>query len=286
MISVSHLTALDAPPEEFIPYAARAGFTGVGLRILPPKHAQGRYPVVGDAPRVKHLRRLADDEGIQIFEAESFGIDVDTNPRDMIPALEAAAELGASFIVSGGIDPEEDRLATRYAELAEEAGRFGIGMVIEFMPSRPMATLQDALRVMGKVSHPNAKLLIDVLHLVRSGGTVADVGRLDLPLIGYIHLCDAPAEHPGQDNLTQESREGRLFPGEGQLELAELMNMLPPTMPVSLEAPHLVHGSLPPKERLAIAGRATLTFMESVRGGTGRADTASQRSALAADRSR
>jgi sugar phosphate isomerase/epimerase len=269
MISVSHLTALDAPPEEFISYAARAGFTGVGLRILPPKHAQGRYPVAGDAPRVKRLRRLADDEGIQIFEAESFGIDVDTDPKDMVPALEAAAELGASFIVSGGIDPDEDRLAARYAQLAEEAARFRIGMVIEFMPSRPMATLQDALRVMGKVRHPNAKLLIDTLHLVRSGGTVAEVGELDPALIGYIHLCDAYAAHPGRDHLTQESREGRLFPGEGQLELAELLRMLPPTMPISLEAPHLVHGSLPPRERLAIAGKTTVGFVNSVRSGLG-----------------
>ena len=47
MISVSHLTALDASPEEFIDGAAAAGFEGVGLRILPPRHAP-MQSIVGD----------------------------------------------------------------------------------------------------------------------------------------------------------------------------------------------------------------------------------------------
>ena len=39
------------------------------------------------------------------------------------------------------------------------------------MPVRPMKSLADALRVLGKIGHPNAKVLIDALHLTRSGGT-------------------------------------------------------------------------------------------------------------------
>ena len=267
MISVSHLTALDAPPEDFITGAAAAGFTGVGLRIMPPKHAPGRYPVVGDAARIALLRRMADDAGIRIFEAESFGIDVDTNPGDLLPALEAASALGARFVVSGGIDPDESRLAARYAELAEHAQRFDIGVVIEFMPSRPMRSLEDALRVLARAAHPNLKLLIDTLHLARSGGTVAQVAALDLAQIGYVHLCDAPAAHPGPDGLTPESREGRLFPGEGELPLAALLAVLPVDMPLSIEAPHRDHGRLPARERLALAGRTTLAFVAGARAG-------------------
>jgi sugar phosphate isomerase/epimerase len=267
MISVSHLTALDAPPEDFIPAAAAAGFTGVGLRILPPKHAPGRYPIVGDAARTGRLRQLARDYGIAIFEAESFGIDVDTAPAEFEPALATAAELGARFVVSGGIDPDENRLAARYAELAELAARYAIVPVIEFMPSRPMRSLGDALRVLAKAGHPNLKLLIDTLHLARSGGAVAEVAALDPALIGYVHLCDAPAAHPGEKGLTAESREGRLFPGEGGLPLSELMRALPADMPVSVEAPHRDHGDLSPMERIALAGPATLRFIEAVRAG-------------------
>src|SRR5690606_21816853 len=75
MICVSHMTALDAEPELMVEAAARAGFDGVGLRIFPPRHAPNQYPITGDAARSKALRRLADDQGIRIFEAESFGLD-------------------------------------------------------------------------------------------------------------------------------------------------------------------------------------------------------------------
>ncbi len=264
MICVSHLTALDAPPEEFLTCAAAAGFEGVGLRILPPKHAPGRWPVVGDRPRVAALKRQADDLGIRIFEAESFGIDVDTQVPALRPALETAAELGASYIVSGGIDDDEGRLVAGYAALSEAAQSFGLGMAIEFMPSRPMRSLVDAMRVLGKVAHPNARLMIDVLHLARSGGTPDDVAALDPKVIAYIQICDAPAERSAP-SLVEESRAGRLFPGEGGLPLQRLMDVLPADISMSLEAPHAVHAGLPPRERLKIAGESTLRFAAAMR---------------------
>jgi sugar phosphate isomerase/epimerase len=74
---------------------------------------------------------------------------------------------------------------------------FGLGMAIEFMPSRPMRSLIDALLVLAKVDHPNAKLLIDTLHLERSGGTPEDVGRVDHPAtLAYVQVCDAAQESP------------------------------------------------------------------------------------------
>jgi sugar phosphate isomerase/epimerase len=262
MICVSHLTALDAPAEAFIDGAAAAGFEGCGLRVIPPKHAP-TTPIAGDKPRIAALRERAKDRGIRIFEAESFGIDSDTRIVDFQPALEAAAELGAAYIVSGGIDADESRLAASYAELAEAAQRFGLVMAIEFMPSRPMKSLGDALRVLGKVAHPNAKVLIDALHLTRSGGTPDDVARVDPASLAYLQLCDAP--NPPVQSLTEESRGGRLYPGEGGLPLARLMDALPTDVATSLEAPHALQRHLPAAERLRLAGVATLAFIAATR---------------------
>ena len=268
MISVSHLTALDASPEEFIDGAAAAGFEGVGLRILPPRHAP-MQSVVGDQPRVAALRRRADDLGIRIFEAESFGMAADTDVEAMRPALAVAAELGAAYIVSGGIDDDEARLVAGYRALSAAAQSFGLGMAIEFMPSRPMRSLADAVRVLGKVAHPNARLLIDALHLARSGGTPEDVAAIDPALIAYIHLCDAPQKLA--TSLTEESRRGRLYPGEGALPVARLMDVLPADMSTSLEAPHPAYFHLPPRERLRLAGEATLRFVAAARARHGNA---------------
>lgn len=265
MICVSHLTAIDASAEEFIDGAAAGGFEGCGLRVIPPKHAP-TTPIAGDKPRIAALRKRADDLGIRIFEAESFGIDAHTRVADYLPALEAAAELGASYIVSGGIDPDEYRLAASYAELAEAAQRFGLVMAIEFMPIRPMKSLADALRVLQKSAHPNAKVLIDALHLTRSGGTPEDVACVvrDAPaLLAYVQLCDAP--NPPNQPLTDESRSGRLNPGEGGLPIAHLMDLLPADIAISLEAPHLHHSKLPVRERLRLAGESTLRFVAAAR---------------------
>ena len=133
MISVSHLTALDASPEEFLDGAAAAGFEGVGLRIIPPKHTPAQWPVVGDKPRIKALRKRADDLGIRIFEAESFMMEADADMATLQRGLEAAAELGVSCLVSAGADPDEERLVAGYAALGEAAARFGIVAGMEFM---------------------------------------------------------------------------------------------------------------------------------------------------------
>lgn len=265
MISVSHLTALDARPEGLIRAAAAAGFQGVGLRVLPPRHAPGLYPVAGDPVWCRELRKLADDAGIRVFEAESFAMDHDSDVAAMEPGLEAAAVLGASVLVSGGADPHEARLTENYARLAELAAGYGIVMAIEFMPSRPMKTLSDARRVMARVGHPNARLLIDVLHLCRSGSALAELATLTADQISHVHLCDAPAPHPGQAGLTAESREGRLYPGEGGLPVVEILAALPRDVPISLEAPHRDQQHLAPEERIARAGAATLAFLDGLR---------------------
>ncbi|MFV0493422.1 MAG: sugar phosphate isomerase/epimerase family protein [Pseudorhodobacter sp.] len=265
MISVSHLTALDAEPEEFISAAADAGFEGVGLRLLPPRHAPKQYPLAGDPVRCHALRQRADDLGIAIFEAESFAMEADTDVDKMLPGLEAAAILGASVLVSGGADADEARLVQNYGRLAETAAGFGITMAVEFMPNRPMRNLQDAVRVLNKIHHPNARLLIDMLHLIRSGGTVAELAALPREQIAYVHICDAPARHPGPEGITAESRAGRLYPGEGDLPLADLFATLGTGTDVSLEAPHRDQQSLPAAERIRLAGRQTLAFMQGIR---------------------
>lgn len=265
MICVSHLTALDAAPELFMTSAAQAGFTGVGLRLLPPRHAPLQYPIAGDLRRCKTLRAQADDLGIAVFEAESFAMEADASIGTFLPGLEAGAVLGASVLVSGAVDPDETRLVENYVRLAEAAAEFGITMAIEFMPSRPMKSLRDGLRVLDKVDHPNARLLIDVLHLIRSGGTIEELAAVPEDKIAYVHLSDAPLAHPGQEGLTPESRAGRLYPGEGELPLAALFSVLRRDIAVSLEAPHRDQQDLPPTERVRRAGAQTLSFMRGIR---------------------
>lgn len=263
MICVSHMTALDAEPERMVEAAARAGFEGVGLRIFPPRHAPAQYPVTGDPARIRALRKRADDAGIRIFEAESFGIGPDFDPDAYMRSLDTARLLGAGMIVSAGIDDDLSRLADRYRWLAERAADHGIVLAMEFMPYRGMKTLAQALEVHAAVGHPNARLLIDAVHFSRSGAGIADLAAIpDRRIIGHFHICDAPASPPATlEEKLAESREARLYPGEGGLPLREMLALLPDGCSISLEAPHRDQQGWSVEDRLMAAGRVTLGFL-------------------------
>lgn len=267
MISVSHMTALDAEPELLVETAARAGFDGVGLRIFPPKHAPDQYPIVGDKRRIAELKRIAADSGIRIFEAESFGMDGAPNRDAYARALEVAAELGAGVVVSAGIDDNAARLAENYNWLAVEAAEHGIMVAMEFMPYRGMRTLPEALAMHAAVDHPNAKLLIDAVHLSRSGATVEDVAAIpDRSIIGHFHICDAAETLPATlEDVMAESRVGRLYPGQGGLPLAELLELLPQGCSISLEAPHRDQQAWAPAERILSAGETSRDWLRKTR---------------------
>ena len=129
---------------------------------------------------------------------------------------------------------------------------------------RPVARLEDAVDVVSRAGRPNGTILIDALHLARSGGSVAAVAGLDSALIGSIQLCDAPAESPGSSGIIDEARGNRLPPGEGALPLLELLAAVGGDVPLSLEVP-MARSSLTPLERarrVFEAGHALLRASE------------------------
>lgn len=266
MLSVAHLTALDLSPEEFLTAAAAAGFEGVGLRILPPPHTPEQWPVAGDRARTRALRQRADDLGIRVLEVEGFPIGPGGSVAGMEIGLEAAAELGATFILGSGNEPDEELLTEGYGILCDAAARFGLTVGMEFMPFRPMATLADALRVRDKVGRTNGRVLVDTLHLSRSGGTAEQLAAVPSSALAYIHLCDAPAVLPDPGRFADEARTARLFPGEGALPLAAIVRAHP-SLDLSIEAPHARHAHLPGAMRIALAGKAASAFLTNLQMG-------------------
>jgi sugar phosphate isomerase/epimerase len=76
-------------------------------------------------------------------------------------------------------------------------------------------------------------VLIDNLHLARTGGTVADVAAANPTRLPYVQLCDAPASAP--DQLVVEALDGRLTLGAGELPVSELVDVLPAHTALSFE---------------------------------------------------
>lgn len=74
------------------------------------------------------------------------------------------------------------------------------------------------------------------MHIMRSGSSIADVAALAPALIDYVQVCDAPRE-PRFASYYEESMFERMVPGEGELDLRELIKVLPADRVYALEVP-------------------------------------------------
>jgi len=262
LISISHLTILDAPPPEFVSAAAEAGFDAVGVRVWPAAD-EPPYPMLGDTPMMREtLARLA-DTGLRVFDVEVLRIRPDRSHDAELRILDAGARLGARAVLVICNDPDEERLVGRFAAVCEAAGERGLRAGLEFMIFSSVKTIEDAQRILDKVAHPAGAVLVDALHLQRSGGTPADVAAIAPDRLPYVQLCDGPFEpiRPDEAVALTEARTGRLFPGDGELPLHELLDALPAGRPLSVESPVAAQAGQPAREQARLAFAATTRFL-------------------------
>ncbi len=265
--SLAHLTMIDASPLELIDAAAAGGFDAIGLRIAAPQPGDVlAHPVIGNAPLIREMEVRLAASGVQVWDVEVVWLAAHTAVGDLAPMLELGQRLGARHLLVCGNDPEQARLEANLAALAELAGRHDLGIVFEFMPFVATRTLAQAAETLSRIGQPNARLLIDALHLSRSGGSIADLAAIDKALCPYVHLCDARGPRPRDtDALRAEARSGRFYPGLGDLPLADFLRAFPARTPVAVEAPCAEYNALSFVERGRIAGAATRALLSALR---------------------
>lgn len=159
----------------------------------------------------------------------------ETALADFRPALEAAAELGASRANTlFRPDPGGGRAIARFGELSDICGEYGLELVAEVSRRMHGRTPTEAAALIRAAGRPNARMMIDALHLFRFDRTVAEAAAV-APLVGRLQLCDGPAVS-AEDQL-KEAISFRLPPGEGAFPLRELLAVTPPDVVVGLEVP-------------------------------------------------
>ena len=84
-----------------------------------------------------------------------------------------------------------------------------------------------------------AGVLVDALHVARSGTTVEDIAAIPRELLHYAQICDGPALTPATHaEMIYDARENRQLPGEGGIALAPLFAALPADLPIAVEVPN------------------------------------------------
>ena len=254
LLSLSQLTVLDAAPPDLVVAAAGAGFDAVGVRVWPAGD-EPAYPMLGETPMMRETVARMADTGVRVLDVEVLRLRPDSRHDDALRILDAGTRLRARAVLVICNDPDEGRLVDRFAAVCAAAGERGLRACLEFMIFSSVRTIGDAVRVVDRAAHPAGAVLVDALHLQRSGGTPADVATLPPGRLPYAQLCDAPAAPIGPDEAVarSEARTGRLLPGDGELPLRDLVDALPADAALAVEAPVAELAGRPAGERARLA---------------------------------
>jgi sugar phosphate isomerase/epimerase len=227
-LSLASRTLPEAAPAEMVSAAASAGFDAAGLWVVP-----GQW----DASTTRNVRERLADTGLRVLDVEVMILGPDVPDADLERIVEVGVELNARYGLAIGTDPDLARTADRFGRLCERAAAGGLRLGLEFMRFTEVRTLADAVGVVRAAGHPAGGVLIDMLHLIRSGGRPEDLVGIDPDLLAYAQLCDAPAAAPGEalGQLVDEALVGRTLPGDGGLPVAEILARLPEGRPLSCE---------------------------------------------------
>jgi sugar phosphate isomerase/epimerase len=258
-ISLAALTVLELTPPDMVTCAAEAGFSHVGIRLLPATPNEAQYNIVGDTPLLREVERRLADTGIKVLDVEIFRIRPDTRVGDYEAAIATAARLGASELLVAGNDPDEGRLIDCFAAFCDLADSYGLGASLEFMPWTDAKNLTQAARIVELASRANAGVLIDPFHLSRSRSGIEDIATIPPSRLHFMQFCDVPAAIPAtMDAILAEARAERLFPGDGGLDLPGLLRAAPRDIPLSVEVPtHTLARTVGATERARRALAAT-----------------------------
>jgi sugar phosphate isomerase/epimerase len=250
-VGLAALTVLELPHEEQVSVAAQAGYSHVGLRLVPV--AGQPYNHRFDVVQVE--KRLA-DTGVGVLDVEVFRLTPQTSIKEFEAVMATAQRLGATELLVHGADPEEARLIDAFGRLCDLAAGHGLSANLEPMPWVDVSNLAKAMRILDGAARANGGLLVDAIHFFRAGDSPRELAKVPRRFLRYMQLCDARPERPADmQEIIRQARSDRLFPGEGGLDLKGLLGALPAGIPISLEIP--VAKKIEPLERARRALAAT-----------------------------
>ena len=235
---LDHLTVVDAAPLELADAAQASGCTGICLFLesMPVLERMPEYSLIADRPARRELRRRLEQDGLTVELAYPFTLTGRSAMDDFRPALDCAADLGARRVNLLVYDRDAARRAENFAAFCALAGQSGLAVVVEFFPASQLCSLADAQALVASPGEvPLTGINVDLLHLMRSGGRVADLAAV-APAIGFAQIADGPLRVAAEE-MAHEASAQRLLAGEGEFDVAGFVAALPDDCPVSVEIP-------------------------------------------------
>ena len=183
----------------------------------------------------REVKRRIDDTGVEAVDMEviRLGRSIDTGKA----LIEAACEVGAKNILVVSSLHSSKETAEQLSHLCSLAKAGDLTICLEFMKFTSVKSLSDALDVVKLVDAPNVGILLDLLHVVRSGTTFKEIKACDPNLFPYAQWCDGTAQPVGwsDSELITDALDDRLIPSQGKLDALTFESLFDTGIPFSIE---------------------------------------------------
>lgn len=224
-----------------------------------------QFDIVGDRAARAEVKTAMEDLGVALELAYPFSLGGRTDLAAFAPVMECAAELEAGLLNVLVYDRDATRRTDAFGRFCDMAAQFGHRVAVEFYPQSQVASLAAALELVEQVGRPGAVgVNVDLLHLMRSGGTMAELAAAPKDFVLYAQVADGPLLPP--EDLDREASSERMLGGEGAFDVAGFVRALPQGCPISVEIPrdHAV-GGLGRDERAQLAVESVRRMVGSIR---------------------
>jgi len=231
LISLAAGVVQEFAPDDAIYAAANAGFNAAGIWC--------DLNTWSDELTDK-VKTALTETGITALDIEVVwfkpGEPLDTHDR----FIDIAKAVGAKNILCVSSETDINETKNKFKHLCQLSEGSGIRIALEFLAITEIDSLEKALEVVRDVDHPSGGLLIDTLHLQRTGSSVAELAKLaeqSPHLLPYLQFCDASATLADSsfEGILEDALYLRKLLGEGELPLRDLLKSIDSQLPISLE---------------------------------------------------
>jgi sugar phosphate isomerase/epimerase len=260
-IALSPNSLVGVPALEYIDALVKAGYDGIGLRMYASpgvNYESVTQPIAGNRDLMNQVKRALDDSGLILYDMLSYYIRPNFDLERMLPSLEFGAQLGFPYALAIADDPDWSRQRDNFARLCDVAAGLGLTVSLEApVGQNAVNTLPLALQLIAESGRQNAVICLDPFHFWRVGHSAELLKQAEPRLFPYTQIDD------GVDTDGPPPR-GRREIGAGSVPLFDILDALPPEIPLSIEwGRPRDSSSITPAEWAVIALNATRRFVEA-----------------------
>ena len=217
---------LTKDPARFVEVTAAAGWKATGVWFDKDSWS---------STTSREVKKRIDDSGIEAVDMEVIRLGKSIDKGKAL--VEAACEIGAKNILVVSSLHSSIETADQLSYLCSLAEAGNITICLEFMKFTSVKSLSDALEIIKLIDAHNIGILLDLLHVVRSGTTMSEIAACDPNLFPYVQWCDGNQQPIGwsDSELITDALDDRLIPAQGELNALEFESLFDEGVPFSIE---------------------------------------------------